>query len=60
MYSVYMSLFLAVLFYALVPGVLVTLPRGGSKVTVAATHAVIFALVYHFSHKMVYRYLNGY
>jgi hypothetical protein len=59
MHSVYMSLFIAVLFFALVPGVLVSLPQGGSKMTVAATHAVVFALVYHFTHKAVWRYVNN-
>lgn len=35
----------AALFYAFVPGVLVTLPSGGSKATVLVTHAVLFAVV---------------
>ena len=51
--NVWMSLFIGVLFVALTPGVLVRLPPGGSKWVVAATHAVIFALVYHFTHKAV-------
>jgi hypothetical protein len=41
-------LVLAALFFALTPGVLVSLPPGGSTLTVAATHAVVFALVYSF------------
>lgn len=52
--NVWMSLFIAVLFFVLTPGVLVRLPPGGSKWVVAATHAVIFALVYHLSHKAVW------
>jgi len=55
-----MSLFVAALFYVLTPGILLTLPKGGSKVMVAATHAVVFALVYHFSHKMVSKAIYGY
>lgn len=39
----------AVLFFLLTPGVLLSLPPGGSKMVVAATHAVVFALV----HKVV-------
>jgi hypothetical protein len=39
-------LVLAALFFVLTPGVLVSLPPGGSTMTVAATHAVVFALVY--------------
>lgn len=38
-------LFTIVLFYALIPGVLVRLPPGGSTMTVNLTHAVVFALV---------------
>jgi hypothetical protein len=52
-----MSLFLAALFFVLTPGVLVSLPPGGSKLVVAATHAVVFALVYHLTKKAVYHYL---
>lgn len=50
-----LSLYVALLFFALVPGVLVSLPPGGSKLTVAAFHAAVFALVYHFTHKIVLR-----
>lgn len=35
----------AALFYAFVPGVMLTLPKGGSKATVLVTHAVLFAVV---------------
>ena len=52
-----MSLFVAALFFALTPGVLVSLPPRSSKMVVAATHAVVFAAVYHFTHKAVYHYL---
>jgi len=53
--NVLMSVFLAVLFFVLTPGVLLRLPMGGSKLAVAATHAIVFALVYHFTHKLVWR-----
>ena len=46
-------LVLAILFFLTVPGVLVTLPRGGSKFVVAATHAVVFAVLYF----LLYRYV---
>jgi len=52
--NVYMSLFVAVLFFVLTPGILLRLPPGGSKWLVAATHAVVFALVWHYAHKMVW------
>ena len=49
-----LSLYFAVLFFVLSPGILLSLPPGGSKVTVAATHSIVFALVYTLTHKMVY------
>jgi len=42
-------LFLAAMFYFLIPGVLVRLPPGGSTLTVNLTHAVVFALVSSFA-----------
>jgi hypothetical protein len=51
----YMSLYAAVLFFVLTPGILVSLPPGGSRTTVALTHAVVFALVWALTHKLVYR-----
>jgi len=60
MFQLYMSLFIAVLFFVLTPGVLLRLPVGGSKLQVAATHAVVFALVYHFTHKMASNFFYGY
>ena len=59
MFHVYMSLFVVALFYVMTPGILVTLPKNGSKVTVALTHAVLFALVFHLTHKMVWKYFYG-
>ena len=53
-----MVLFTAVLFYVLTPGILLRLPQGGSKMAVAATHAVVFALVYHFTNKVVSRFFG--
>jgi hypothetical protein len=40
-----MFAFVVVLFVALTPGVLLRLPPGGSKLVVALTHGVVFALV---------------
>ena len=58
--SLLMSLYMAVLFFLLVPGVLVTLPPGGKTMTVAFTHAVVFALIYYLTHKAVHRMLAPY
>jgi hypothetical protein len=41
-----MAIYAAVLFYVLTPGVFLSLPAGGSKTTVALTHAVVFAVVW--------------
>jgi hypothetical protein len=60
-----MSLFIAALFFALTPGILLSLPSGGSKKVVALTHAVVFALIFHFTHKAIahlsqqYELFNG-
>lgn len=52
-----MTLFVAVLFFVLTPGVVLRLPVGGSKLVVAATHAVVFAVVYGLVHKTVWNML---
>ena len=53
MYGV--ALYAAILFYALTPGVLVSLPPGASRMTVNLTHAVVFGVVLAFTHKAVCR-----
>jgi hypothetical protein len=52
--NLYVSLYLALLFVVLTPGVLLSLPPGGSKLVVALTHGVVFAVVYHLTHKAVW------
>ena len=52
--------YMVVLFMLLTPGVLVNLPPGGSKYVVLATHAVIFAAVWHLTHKVVGRMIDGF
>ena len=58
--NITMTLFTTLLFVLLTPGMLTRLPPGGSKVTVALVHGLIFALLYHFTHKMVWRWSMGY
>lgn len=43
-------MYCAILFFVLTPGILLTLPKGGSKMVVAATHAVVFATVCYLIH----------
>jgi hypothetical protein len=53
-------LYCAVLFFVLTPGILVSLPKGGSKVTVAATHALIFATICYATRRFtVERFQDG-
>lgn len=47
----------AVLFYALVPGVLITLPPRGSRNTVLLVHALVFAVVAHLVLRFYHRYI---
>jgi hypothetical protein len=54
------SLYVAALFFVLTPGVLLSLPKGGSKLTVAAVHALVFALVLHFTYGYVKRLARRY
>jgi hypothetical protein len=53
--NLFVSLYLAALFVALTPGILLTLPKGGKKLTVAVVHGLVFAFVYYLTHKMVWR-----
>ena len=50
-----MLAYAVLLFVVLTPGVLLRLPMNGSKMVVAVTHGVVFAVVWHFTHKMVWR-----
>jgi len=50
-----MAVYAAVLFYLLTPGVLVSLPPGASRMTTNLTHAAVFGLAWHFTHKMVWK-----
>ena len=53
--NLYVTLYVALLFVVLTPGVLLTLPKGGSKIVVAAVHGLVFAVVYHFTNKLVWQ-----
>jgi len=44
----------ALLFFVLVPGVLVSFPPKRGKYMVAGFHALVFALIWYFTHKMVW------
>lgn len=52
-----LTVYLAVLFFLLTPGVVVSLPPGASRTVTAATHAVVFAVVWTLTRKFVARAL---
>jgi len=56
-----MIIFTTFLFVLLTPAIIVRLPPNGSKLTVAFVHGLIFALIYHLIHGMVWRtlYMNS-
>jgi len=54
--SLLVTLYVAVLFFLLTPAILVSLPPKGGKFTVAAVHALVFAVIFHFTHKLVWRF----
>ena len=49
------SLYVVALFIALTPGVLLTLPKRGSKLTVAIVHGLVFATILYFTYGIVRR-----
>jgi hypothetical protein len=53
------SIYAALLFFVLTPAILVRLPPKGGKYTVAAVHALVFALIFHFTHKFVWELSVG-
>ena len=58
-FNLSMSLFVAALFVLLSPGVVVSLPRNGSHLQKAVVHGILFAIIYHFTHKAVWTWLNS-
>jgi len=54
-----MFVYAFVLFFVLTPGILLSLPPRGSKMMVAATHALVFALIFVFTHKMLMKFSSS-
>ena len=54
--NVFVTVYIALLFMVLTPGVLLTIPKRGSKLVVAVVHALVFGVVYYFTHKMVWKF----
>ena len=60
MFHMFMFIYTVVLFVILTPGILLRLPPGGSKLTVAVVHGIVFALVMQFAYKTVKGYVGNY
>ena len=43
------TLYVGILFVLLTPGILLRIPKDGSKWTVAIVHALVFSLIYYYS-----------
>jgi hypothetical protein len=56
MQNLFILFYTAVLFYLLTPGILLTIPSRSSKMVVAATHALVFALVFKLTHRMAWKF----
>lgn len=54
--NVVMFVYVFVLFFVLTPGILLSLPPRGSKMMVAATHALVFALIFVLTHKTLMKF----
>ncbi len=57
-FNVGMTLFVVALFILLTPGVVVSLPSRGTLLQKAAVHGVLFAVIYHFTNKVVLNFLT--
>ena len=55
----FVTVYVALLFFVLTPGILITLPPKGSKFVVGAVHALIFAFIFHLTHKLVWSVTSG-
>ena len=54
-----MFLFVTTLFFVLTPGIVLTLPPKSSKYIVAIVHGIVFALIWYFTHTLVWDAIDG-
>lgn len=57
--SIFVTLYAALLFFALTPAILLRFPSNGSKYLVAAVHSFVFAIIFYFTHRIVTSSLEG-
>jgi hypothetical protein len=53
------AIYSAILFFVLTPNVFLRLPPHGSKMMVAAVHALVFALILYLTQKFVWKFSVG-
>ena len=58
--NVTMFLYIAALFVVLSPSILFKFPTKGSPLVIAITHGLLFAIVYHFTHRYVWSLSEGF
>ena len=58
MSRVIMLLYLTALFVALTPGILLTIPKKGSRLVVAIVHGLLLSVILYFTYNEVYRFAN--
>ena len=60
--SLFLTIYAMFLFFILIPGNIIRLPSGGSKMMVGITHAILFGLIWHFTNHFIWvmgLYSNG-
>ena len=56
--NIIFTFYVTILFFVLSPGVLVTLPPKSKKTIVVGTHAILFAIIFYFTHIFVWNYFQ--
>ena len=56
--NLFIAAYIMLLFIILTPGVLLTLPKGGSKLVVAAVHGLVFVVLYYLTANVIYEMTN--
>ena len=57
--DMFMAIYCAILFFILSPGVLLRIPKNGSKFVVAGVHAIVFGVVAFFTCNFVSNFLKN-
>lgn len=52
--SIILAIYVSILFYCFVPGILVTLPKNGNKFTIAIIHTILFGITIYFTEHFIW------